>query len=61
MWPFASLARASPLWSNAYMARVPVHCTVRANQVQEKLSHDSKSMQLQLWLQERASTNFVRE
>ena len=43
------------------MARVPVHCTVRANQVQEKLSRDSRRMQLPLWLQERASTNFVRE
>ena len=47
------VSRASPsypkegerVWSNAYRARVPAHCIVRANQIQVSLSHDNRSMQ----------------
>ena len=45
-----SLASQSPLrkeregvWSNAYRARVSVHRTVRANQIQVSLLHDNRS------------------
>ena len=32
------------VWSNAYRARVPVHCIVRANQMHGIKSHDCAGM-----------------
>ena len=57
------LASQSPLreeregvWSNAYRARISVHRTLRANQIQVSLSHDNRSIRKQRKVQRFSKT-----